>query len=218
MCCGSGTRRDAVILLGHPWYIRPGLHHPDNCRFPVTKQVSISQLLPDLPVANELTDYLSVQQRKLCLIDHVSDDFSMQRCSNAKRVLMGFIHHAVCWTHWCNFLIPRWQHARLLVTCVPWVHFINLSNSRWILGVFNDFKIWTTFYICSLSSKRPLIARFMGLTWGRQDPGGPHVGPMNFAIWDCHNYNASAMELPQSSAKPSISNIMLFWTMWYIWK
>ena len=25
----------------------------------------------------------------------------------------------------------------------------------------------------------------MGPTWGRQDPGGPHVGPMNFAIWDC---------------------------------
>ena len=19
--------------------------------------------------------------------------------------------------------------------------------------------------------------------WGRQDPGGPHIGPMNFAIW-----------------------------------
>ena len=25
----------------------------------------------------------------------------------------------------------------------------------------------------------------MGPIWGRQDPGGPHVGPMNFAIWDC---------------------------------
>ena len=24
----------------------------------------------------------------------------------------------------------------------------------------------------------------MGSTWGRQDPGGPHVGPMNFAIWE----------------------------------
>ena len=24
----------------------------------------------------------------------------------------------------------------------------------------------------------------MGPTWGRQDPDGPHVGPMNFAIWD----------------------------------
>ena len=23
----------------------------------------------------------------------------------------------------------------------------------------------------------------MGFIWGRQDPGGPHVGPMNFAIW-----------------------------------
>ena len=23
----------------------------------------------------------------------------------------------------------------------------------------------------------------MGSTRGRQDPGGPHVGPMNFAIW-----------------------------------
>ena len=24
----------------------------------------------------------------------------------------------------------------------------------------------------------------MGLIWGRQDPGGPHVGPMNLAILD----------------------------------
>ena len=23
----------------------------------------------------------------------------------------------------------------------------------------------------------------MGPTWGRQDPGGSHVGPMNIAIW-----------------------------------
>ena len=23
----------------------------------------------------------------------------------------------------------------------------------------------------------------MGPIWVRQDPGGPHVGPMNFAIW-----------------------------------
>ena len=24
---------------------------------------------------------------------------------------------------------------------------------------------------------------FMGPIWGRQDPDGPHVGPMNIAIW-----------------------------------
>ena len=23
----------------------------------------------------------------------------------------------------------------------------------------------------------------MGPTWGQQDPGGPHVGPMNLAFW-----------------------------------
>ena len=27
----------------------------------------------------------------------------------------------------------------------------------------------------------------MGPIWGRQDPGRPHVGPMNFAIWELHN-------------------------------
>ena len=26
----------------------------------------------------------------------------------------------------------------------------------------------------------------MGPIWGRQDPGGPHVGPMNLAIWVCN--------------------------------
>ena len=24
----------------------------------------------------------------------------------------------------------------------------------------------------------------MGSIWGRQDPGGPHGDPMNFAIWE----------------------------------
>ena len=27
----------------------------------------------------------------------------------------------------------------------------------------------------------------MGPIWGRQDPGGPHVGPMNLAIWDIYD-------------------------------
>ena len=31
-------------------------------------------------------------------------------------------------------------------------------------------------------SKTTLIARFMGPIWGQKDPGGPHIGPMNFAI------------------------------------
>ena len=29
----------------------------------------------------------------------------------------------------------------------------------------------------------------MGPIWDRQDPGGPHVGPMNFVIWDVMWYD-----------------------------
>ena len=29
----------------------------------------------------------------------------------------------------------------------------------------------------------------MGPIWGRQDQGGSHVGPMNFAIWDTLSEN-----------------------------
>ena len=41
-----------------------------------------------------------------------------------------------------------------------------------------------------------LIARFMGPIWGRQDPGGPHVGPMNFAVWSMRSMReiCNAME------------------------
>ena len=39
----------------------------------------------------------------------------------------------------------------------------------------------------------------MGPIWGRQDPGGPHVGPMNFAIWvaQCHGlqYHSPALAI-----------------------
>ena len=25
--------------------------------------------------------------------------------------------------------------------------------------------------------------------WGRQEPSGPHVGPINFAIWDTYDFS-----------------------------
>ena len=35
----------------------------------------------------------------------------------------------------------------------------------------------------------------MGPIWGRQDPGGPHVAPMNFVIW------TSSLEIAQLEEK-----------------
>ena len=39
----------------------------------------------------------------------------------------------------------------------------------------------------------------MGSIWGRQDPGGPHVGPMNFDIW------ANSLEIASFSSCNVIS-------------
>ena len=34
----------------------------------------------------------------------------------------------------------------------------------------------------------------MGPIWDRQDPGGPHVGPMNFAIWE-HRHSSTVTQV-----------------------
>ena len=36
----------------------------------------------------------------------------------------------------------------------------------------------------------------MGPIWGRQNPSGPHAGPMNFAIWDIFEANGIAIWAP----------------------
>ena len=42
----------------------------------------------------------------------------------------------------------------------------------------------------------------MGPIWVREDPGGPHVGPMNFAIWDYNPWEFIYDRVPWISAKP----------------
>ena len=48
----------------------------------------------------------------------------------------------------------------------------------------------------------------MGPIWGRQDPGGPHVGPMNFAIWVVEGYLHSCCT--------NTSNTLLLKKVWLI--
>ena len=42
----------------------------------------------------------------------------------------------------------------------------------------------TIFYVFHNNPDSKVHGANMGAIWGRQDPGGPHVGPMNFAIWE----------------------------------
>ena len=46
--------------------------------------------------------------------------------------------------------------------------------------------MWHIFLISIPDSK--IHGANMGPIWGQQDPGGPHVGPMNFATWDIIEY------------------------------
>ena len=47
----------------------------------------------------------------------------------------------------------------------------------------------------------------MGPIWGRQDPGGPHVGPMNIAIWDSLWLYINTLR-PELTAHYSADNIL----------
>ena len=69
----------------------------------------------------------------------------------------------------------------------------NLAELTWT----KSYEMWkiithgpgnsTMVYILAITENIPdskVHGANMGPIWGRQDPGGPHVGPMNFAIWD----------------------------------
>ena len=36
--------------------------------------------------------------------------------------------------------------------------------------------------------------------WGREDPGGPHVGHMNFAIWDGFIWNMKYLKYKETNS------------------
>ena len=48
----------------------------------------------------------------------------------------------------------------------------------------------------------------MGLIWGREDPGGPHVGPMIFAIWvGIHIFTMHKIDWNSLSAQLIVLNV-----------
>ena len=67
-----------------------------------------------------------------------------------------------------------------------------MSSAKWHLSclglielVQSDMSSGTGAVPCDLATPDSNVhGANMGPIWGRQDPGGPHVGPMNFAIWD----------------------------------
>ena len=66
-----------------------------------------------------------------------------------------------------------------------------------------------------ITRNQSLIARFMGPTigpiWGQQEPGGPHVGPMNFAIKDY----IKVSNLSMNTFGNKLRNLVQIWLLQY---
>ena len=68
------------------------------------------------------------------------------------------------------------------------VSFFKIFSANWGVGrggaqILLD-PCWQQAHITSATNTDGKVhVANIGPIWGRQDPGGPHVGPMNFAIW-----------------------------------
>ena len=110
-----------------------------------------------------------------------------------------------CWL--CYHLIVNWFIHKFWVASWALGQWYGCSCAREVtmdkIGFYlTTQKAWSICTIlamfCSLLSSQAAITSWcssdipdskvhganMGPIWGRQDPGGSHVGPMNFVIWD----------------------------------
>ena len=115
------------------------------------------------------------------------------------------------------------------IKCKVWyrLHFVHSKSTIW--QSFDSAVFYIQCICCNqFSSNRHAIAHLIGLRyrvpdskvhvanmgpiWGQQDPGGPHVGPRNFAIWDVFcGFNLWFIFCPNHCS--DVCNIWLYRTM-----
>ena len=111
---------------------------------------------------------------------------------NKDLILMKFCH----WMHWrLSFqqspVLPvtkyasKWHyHFSVKVSKPSSADPLYISNANLIILVTADVLVANCAQPETSTPDSKVHGANMGPIWGRQDPGGPHVGPMNFAIWD----------------------------------
>ena len=93
--------------------------------------------------------------------------------------------------HWAHLYISVSDHVSIHL-CVDSVHdcIVVLSQHSWACDPYEDIGHVLTVDIPQLNvawwtnPDSKVHGANMGPIWGRQDPGGPQVGPMNFATCD----------------------------------
>ena len=77
---------------------------------------------------------------------------------------------------------------RCIGTCRPRLYPAITMGKLMAVSMFYMWLKVTVFLVINPDGK--VRGAYMGPIWGRQNPGGPHVGPMNFAIWERLNRTA----------------------------
>ena len=89
----------------------------------------------------------------------------------------------VAWfiTRTTNIQGTIWFRCYCYISIPCFHHDLSKESGLWPTAS-NEGSSWSPIQVTDIRAIA-LIARFMGPTWGRHDPGGPHVGPMNLVIW-----------------------------------
>ena len=151
---------------------------PSGAVYPITLQwrhnerVGVSNHQHRDCLINRLFKRRSKKTPKLCVTglwggnSPVTGEFPAQRPSNAENV-------SIWWRHHCYRSCAYIRNTDLAIT----VPADDLADNRDNSGM----------PAAGTAPDNKVHGAYMGPIWGRQDPGGPHVGPMNFAIWGAHD-------------------------------
>ena len=149
---------------------------------------SVSNHQPHDCLLNWLFRHRSKKTSKLCITglcegnSLVTSEFPTQRASKAENVSIWWHHHE-----------QNTKALDVLYHQIPYVQELIRPNiSSWNVPIdVADLSSTKRFYrkLTQNAFDKPyskVHGANMGPIWGRQDPGGPYVGPMNFAIWVFH--------------------------------
>ena len=97
---------------------------------------------------------------------------------------------------WCFILCVPEQTGYaivLIVTSLQWIfskiclykpHSSLVMDRQQVSFITSKLDYVQCGHMCNPIPDRKVHGASMGPIWDRQDPGGPHVGPINFALWD----------------------------------
>ena len=136
----------------------------------------------------KLTEYMERIRRyhqRLCnLVGHADDIFSMQ-------IAVTFCG-SFCMTCLITYVIIYGELTsgnRVLIITIQ-AFWLVMSLGKMVMDCISGAMLNGAVSMGCMYPDSKVHGDNMGTIWGRQDPDGPHVGPMNLAIWVCFNYSA----------------------------